>query len=84
MPDIILPDDKFKIINHIDINEKHLILSTKSGLYLIDLKQSTPYGRKLIIQGDVTHAAFIPNTHYVAYSINKPNETQTLNIFNLK
>lgn len=41
MPDLSLNDDKFKIINQIDINQKEALLSTKIGLYIINLKNNS-------------------------------------------
>jgi hypothetical protein len=35
------------------------------------MKQNIPNNKKIIIEGDIWDAAFIPKTHYVAYCLNK-------------
>jgi hypothetical protein len=83
MPDILIPGDEFMLINYIDVNEKYLLLSTKSGLYLFNLKKANLSSPQVISEGDVIHAVFIPNSHYLAYAINKPGQNQNLHIFNI-
>lgn len=71
MPQIILSDDKFKLINQIDIDEKRVLVANKAGLYIINLKQNVSGAKQQIVDGEIWDAAFIPNTHYVAYNLNK-------------